>query len=321
MKVISRALWNFMFLQVLIGMARAADPIGVYFVFFFDATTSEYLSWTLKEESTGELVISVNAGAYPSMTDAVELIDLVPGKTYLMEVVDDSLASIRDRFRATETDLTVVISEPPEIITTSKIASGETKSFVLTVPDGARESIPSQEPSSGPSAIPSPLVSLSLFPSMGAPISSITPSLEPSPEPSMEAPSQKPFESSSQGPSEASSTIPSLEPSSGPSMEAPSQKPFELTSQGPSEAPPSCASKGGTCNSNTDCCSGRCSPQKKCFSKVLSSRLVSNRKRISDINFGGAAANQFRLSGLGENAVGKTSHKSRKPKRSRIGVL
>ena len=299
MKVISKALWNFMFLQVLIGMARAADPVVVYFVFFFDITISEYISWTLKEESTGEVVRSVEVGTYTSMNDFVELIELVPGETYLMEVVDNSRASIGDRFRGTLTDLTVVISEPPEIITAGQIAPGETKSYVLAIPDAALEIIPSQEPSSGPSAIPSSLVSPSMFPSMGAPISSIVSSLVPSSGTSMAAPSQNPFETPSQGPSEAPSTIPSSEPSPGPSMEAPSQKPFDLSSQGPSEAPPSCASKGGTCNSNTDCCSGRCSPQKKCFSKVLSSRLVSNRNRISDNSVGGAAGSQFRLSGLG----------------------
>ena len=322
-----------------ISSKEMVDPVAVYMLFLFDLTTSEHISWTIREISTRDLVASAEDGKYASHTDVTEIIELVPDTTYELEVVDDSLASIRDRVRGTYTNFAIVTTEPAQEIATGTIASGATESFVFTVPGTSTnvdqieadpfeletgnstsaedsvdvgddfidfseepslspsvnpstvpvqlsDSIPSTGPSSSPSVIPSasPSKSVSNSPST-------VPSSKPSLSPSM-IPSDKPESSVSTSPSTSPSVEASLSPSSSPSL-IPSLIPTisQEPSSSPSQVPAnSCGAKGDACESSLDCCgSGRCSPQKQCFTND-----TRGRQRISPNQHGGAAGDLSR---------------------------
>lgn len=269
------------------------DPVTVYMLFLFDLTSSEHFSWTIRVASTLALVESAPKGKYASRTDFTELVQLVPGTTYELELVDDSLASSRDRVGSTFTDFSIVVSEPAQEIATGTVASGETKFMLFTIPGAERDF--DQEPvdlfqlETGNITLSDDLVDDFvdvgedlLFPSEApSAASSSSPSVVPSDSPSQSpvtaTPTLEPT-SSPVSPSSVPSDLPSI---STNSSESPSTSPI----QAPVPSPLSCAAKGDSCESSTDCCgSGRCSPQKICFS------IGSvGRDRITASTHGGAA--------------------------------
>lgn len=130
--------------------------------------------------------------------------------------------------------------------------------------------------SGSPSASPS--IASSESPSQTQ--STISPTKMPSSAPSLvasTAPTGSPSVSPTLAPSPTPSSTPIAEPSSGPTSE-PSQVPSNVPST------PVCAAKGESCHSSLDCCDGRCSPQKICYSSER-----TKRKRIYARPYGGAA--------------------------------
>lgn len=239
-----------------IAYAPTLDPVTVYLLILFDSTTAAYISWTIQDVSTGALVASAPGGTYASDSDVTELVTLVPGKSYQIEVADGSTVQL-DRVARTVTDFVIVVSEPPQEIATGQIGSGSTESFVFTVPVATTTTegqLLSQLEGTIDGVSETPLTV-----DVGDDLPSIS-----------DAPSSAiPLEdTSSQGPSQS------------------------VTLVNPSEAPdPACAGKGETCNSSKDCCNGRCSPQKRCFSNGLENR---SRSRTAVRNGHGGAASQHK---------------------------
>lgn len=142
------------------------------------------------------------------------------------------------------------------------------KSIEIVAPDNlaGNADLSSGSPSASPSIVSSESPSQSQ--------STIAPTKIPSSAPSLVVPSPSPSLTHSSTPS----MLPVAEPSSGPTSE-PSHVPSIFV------APtPTCAAKGESCFSSSDCCDGRCSPQKLCFSNE-----ASKRKRIYARPYGGAA--------------------------------
>lgn len=110
------------------------DPVTVYILFLFDSTTAENISWTISETTSNALVASVIDGTYTSDTDFVELVSLIPGKSYNLEITDGSVLSSSDN-AVGNTDFTIVMSEPPQEVRSGQVDQGTTQSYTFTVPD------------------------------------------------------------------------------------------------------------------------------------------------------------------------------------------
>ena len=115
------------------------DSVTVYFLFLFDSTTAEHISWTISETTSNVLVASAIDGTYKSDTDFVtdftELVSLIPGKSYNLDITDGSVLSSSDN-AVGNTDFTIVISEPPQEVKSGQVGQGTTQSYTFTVPDG-----------------------------------------------------------------------------------------------------------------------------------------------------------------------------------------
>jgi hypothetical protein len=115
------------------------DFVTVYILFLFDSTTAENISWTISETTSNVLVASAIDGTYTSDTDFVtdftELVSLIPGKSYSLQITDGSVLSSSD-IAVGNTDFTIVISEPPQEVRSGQVGQGTTQSYTFTVPDG-----------------------------------------------------------------------------------------------------------------------------------------------------------------------------------------
>lgn len=263
-----------------------SDPVTVYMLLLFDATTSKHVLWTIREAFTRKVVKSVSKGTYDSHADFTELVQLVPGKTYELLIDDNSIASSRERFRGKFMEFALVLAEPPQEIKSGVIESGKTESFLFRIPKVTQQ-LDSPEEVVGDS--------LSVNVTEAPVVTAMTPppSLEPSPiptsaSPSSSSPSELPVDFPSFAPSEipvTNSTLPTMAPTLS---KTPSSRPIEST-PGPSSSPQTCAAKGETCVSSSDCCDGRCSPAKVCFANN-----ESGRQRAAPGQHGGAAGNLSR---------------------------
>ena len=230
----------------------SVDSMDVYLRLLFDPTTAKNISWNLREASTNVLVASVPEQTYASQTDATELIQLIPGEIYEIEFSDSSqlLGSPTPIF----TDFLLEVSEPAQEIAKGQIGPGTTTALVFEIPDGTSSN------EEGDQSLPQS-VSIEknqVFASGGD-------NIDPGDDHS----------SISEAPSLTIATV--VDPLDEPPT------PTEISDEDSGKL---CALKGTTCNTNSDCCSFRCSPQKLCFSSGLASR-----NRLSRLSgHGGSAA-------------------------------
>ena len=78
------------------------------------------------------------------MTDFTELVSLIPGKSYNLNITDGSVLSSSDN-AVGNTDFTIVISEPPQEVKSGQVGQGTTQSYTFTVPDGREGELVEEE--------------------------------------------------------------------------------------------------------------------------------------------------------------------------------
>eukprot|EP00535_Pseudo-nitzschia_heimii_P006779 CAMPEP_0197185698 /NCGR_PEP_ID=MMETSP1423-20130617/12459_1 /TAXON_ID=476441 /ORGANISM="Pseudo-nitzschia heimii, Strain UNC1101" /LENGTH=348 /DNA_ID=CAMNT_0042636831 /DNA_START=136 /DNA_END=1185 /DNA_ORIENTATION=- len=221
--------------------APSKDPVIVYLQLLFNSTAANRISWNLREASTNLTVASIPEQTYASQTDTTELLQLVPGEVYELEFSDSS--PVLDSVPHKLADFVLEVSEPLQEIAKGQILSGTNKTLVFAVSteiDGGDESSPPP-----PQQQQQQQVEINVDPS----------------EEDMDVVDDllSEFELSNE-----TDVVAPEEPT--PIQEISNETPELL-----------CVPKGDVCSTHSDCCSSRCSPQKRCFP----GGTATNRNRLS----------------------------------------
>jgi len=118
-------------------LERPEDAVIVFLLLLFDVTKARNVMWTIRDASDNLAVAKAPREKYISQNDSTELLKLIPGRTYMITIVDASRTRIRDypRFRERNvTEFVITTSEPEVEIATGYIGAGEKQDFMFTVP-------------------------------------------------------------------------------------------------------------------------------------------------------------------------------------------
>jgi len=105
------------------------DTVQVILLFLFNSMSAEFTSWSITDTADDSLVASAATGDYSALSDATELISLIPGRNYRFTISDASSSDT-----GSNTKFAVVFYEPSFSLASGDINSGTVDSVTFYVP-------------------------------------------------------------------------------------------------------------------------------------------------------------------------------------------